>query len=336
MIVIAVDLALALAAAAIVWLVVTRWPKADPAAPPGRAVAEEIESRPRLALAIARRTDPATATGLALTVAVVVITVTAVIFGVLLPLARAESMTPFDLGPAEWAAEHATAASTSYLRAVTWLGSTMVVVPFAVAVGLFEYRRRPAAALPLFLTLVVAGQWLVVNSIKWTVDRVRPDIDPLAAFAGASFPSGHSATAAACYAAFALLMGRRRTIGTKALLAGAAAGIAVGVAASRVLLGVHWFSDVLAGLAIGWGWFALCSIAVGGRLLRFGAPVEAGVRAAPVEQVAVGDGEPDDAEHDAGDDVGGVVEAPIHAGEADHGHDDGGDRQEEAAGGRRS
>jgi undecaprenyl-diphosphatase len=57
-------------------------------------------------------------------------------------------------------------------------------------------------------------------------------------------------------------------------LAGLAAGIAVAVAASRVLLDVHWLSDVIAGLALGWAWFAICGIAFGGRILRFGAAAE--------------------------------------------------------------
>ena len=46
------------------------------------------------------------------------------------------------------------------------------------------------------------------------------------------------------------------------------------VACSRVLLDLHWLSDVIAGLALGWGWFAVCAVAFGGTILRFGAPVE--------------------------------------------------------------
>jgi undecaprenyl-diphosphatase len=58
------------------------------------------------------------------------------------------------------------------------------------------------------------------------------------------------------------------------VLAGAAVAIAVAVACSRVLLDLHWLSDVIGGLALGWGWFAVCAIAFGGPIMRFGAPVE--------------------------------------------------------------
>ena len=67
----------------------------------------------------------------------------------------------------------------------------------------------------------------------------------------------------------------------RAVLAGLAAGIAVAVAASRVLLDVHWLSDVIAGLALGWAWFAVCGIAFGGRILRFGAGAQVAAQYSP-------------------------------------------------------
>jgi len=46
------------------------------------------------------------------------------------------------------------------------------------------------------------------------------------------------------------------------------------------MLGVHWLSDVVAGLAFGWAWFSVGAIGFGGRFLRFGAPVEQATRVA--------------------------------------------------------
>jgi undecaprenyl-diphosphatase len=72
----------------------------------------------------------------------------------------------------------------------------------------------------------------------------------------------------------------------RALLAGGAVGIAVAVAGSRVLLDVHWLSDVIAGVCLGWAWFAVCSVAFGGRVLRFGAAAERAGEAARPDTLA--------------------------------------------------
>jgi membrane-associated phospholipid phosphatase len=160
------------------------------------------------------------------------------------------------------------------LRFVTQLGNTYVVVAVLLVVALVEFVRLPNRWVPVFLVTVVVGDVLLVNTIKGLLDRVRPTFDPIAESLGPSFPSGHSALAAAFYAAVALVLARRRSPRTRALLAGVAVAVAVAVACSRVLLGVHWMSDVIAGLAFGWAWFGICAVAFGGRFLVLGAPVE--------------------------------------------------------------
>jgi hypothetical protein len=49
------------------------------------------------------------------------------------------------------------------------------------------------------------------------------------------------------------------------------------------MLDVHWTSDVIAGLALGWAWFAVCSIAFGGRMLSFGSPAKKAMQEADAE-----------------------------------------------------
>jgi membrane-associated phospholipid phosphatase len=72
------------------------------------------------------------------------------------------------------------------------------------------------------------------------------------------------------------------------------------VAASRVLLDVHWLSDVIAGLALGWSWFAVCAIAFGGRILRFGATAETAAR---VADATAADRDPAQAERPRSDSI---------------------------------
>ncbi|MET1003309.1 MAG: phosphatase PAP2 family protein [Acidimicrobiia bacterium] len=281
----------ALVVGAIVTMSVLHAPALDPASPRATAaiVRREVRRHATLQRFIRARVDPQIATGLVLTLAIGAVVIGGAIVGLLLWMVRANTgLARSDRGVATWGASNASDATTSILRAITDLGGTRFVVLAAIVVALIEMRRVPSWTVPVFVTVVVAGQNLVTNLVKELVDRARPDIDPLAGFSGASFPSGHSAAAAAAYMAFALLLGRRRSQPVQALLAGAAAAVAVAVAASRVLLGVHWLTDVLAGLALGWAWFALCAIAFGGRLLHFGAPVEIAERADAVSTSAPG------------------------------------------------
>lgn len=248
----------------------------------GESVGRALRKRERLLRSLRTRFDPAAATGLALTVGALFIVSAGIVLGLLAYLVRTESgLHRVDVSAGQWGVDHATELSTDLLQLTTHLGDTVVVASLAVVLAIVESVRRPNRWLVPYLGLVVIGQNLLTNGLKEVLDRVRPAFNPVAATLGPSFPSGHTAAAAAFYAAAALVLGRGRGPLPRALLAGGAAALAVAVACTRVLLGVHWLTDVVGGLALGWAWFALCSIAFGGRLLRFGVAAEDALRAAP-------------------------------------------------------
>jgi membrane-associated phospholipid phosphatase len=222
-----------------------------------------------------RRVDPEAATGLALTVALGLIFLAALGFGLVSEMVTSQTgLYRWDAAAADWGARHATGTSTRVLVGLTQLGATVVVASLAGLLSAVEWLRRRRLAVFGFLLTVVWGQNLIANGVKLLVERERPPVPHLADSSGFSYPSGHTASAAATYAAIALVLGRGRPWRVKAWLGIAAAVVALAVGASRVLLGVHWLTDVVGGAALGFGWFAVCSIAFGGALLRFGAPVE--------------------------------------------------------------
>ncbi len=287
MTVILLVLTVGLVSGALCALVLRRWPGVDPASAGvgAHAVRNEIERHPRSTSLLSRRTDPAAATGLLLTVLLGIAAAGVIATGALLVMVRTGSgFARWDQSAGEWGARHATSVSTTFLRDVSILGGTMFTIVAAVVVGVVADGADQAAGdrgLPR--RPCSSASRSCMNVTKLVVDRARPDIRRLTGFSGSSFPSGHSATSAACFAALALVIGLGCSPRTKAVLSGAAVGIAAAVASSRVLLGVHWLTDVMAGLAVGWAWFAICSIAFGGRILRFGAPIEAAERVLPAD-----------------------------------------------------
>lgn len=144
------------------------------------------------------------------------------------------------------------------VRDISALGGAVVrnLIAIAVAIVLLFLRLRQEAA---FLVFAVITGTAVVAALKLLFARPRPDILPhLVEVSDTSFPSGHSFNAAVTYLAIAIALAAiaRSNAARMTLLLGAMA-ISLAVAWSRIWLGVHYPTDVIAGWLGGTGWALL-------------------------------------------------------------------------------
>lgn len=145
------------------------------------------------------------------------------------------------------------------VRDVTALGSVTVLGLLTLGVGLyFILDRRPRMG--AFVLAAVASGAALTFALKFLYNRTRPSILPVDMLPGdPSFPSGHAALAAVVYLTLGLLLTRtlpKRSL--KIYVVGIAVLLALAVGTSRVYLGVHWPSDVLAGWTLGGLWALVC------------------------------------------------------------------------------
>jgi undecaprenyl-diphosphatase len=250
--------------------------EADPVDPAKaeQAVRRSLWHHPKIDRFLHERMDRKTAGGFLLTASVVVLFLVSIFVGVVLDMIDNHSgIATADKSVASWGSRNGSTATAQVMRWITQLGSTPVIVVVLLLTACIDYARRRSREVFAFVAAVGLGELLLNNLLKIVVHRERPAVLHLVAAHGYSFPSGHTVAAASCWLAVALVLGRDRSRRTRALLAAGASLIAVSVAASRALLGVHWLTDVVAGLAIGWGWFTIVAIIFGGRAQRLGDPV---------------------------------------------------------------
>jgi undecaprenyl-diphosphatase len=271
-------LLLALAAVAVLVLAV-RWLIRHPQRV--RALADRQLQRPLIARLreryrrqlgfLARRLRPGGALGLSLTATVAALVAAAWAFGAVLQDVLARDELELVDQPVAWFfVRHREAWLTHLMQDASNLGSTRLLLPLVLLVGLgWWLRRRTWRPLGL-LAAAYAGADLAFNAVKQLVHRPRPPAAILLKpVAGPGFPSGHAAQAVAVYGTLAALTAAGTPAWSRKVNAWAAAVVVAGVVAvSRLYLGAHWLTDVLGGLALGAAWlFALLtSVRTIGRL----------------------------------------------------------------------
>jgi undecaprenyl-diphosphatase len=156
---------------------------------------------------------------------------------------------PIDTALLWFVREHVPLALTGVFAAVTRSGSVAFLLPATVTcvVVLLIARRRFEA---LLLAASTSTATLLIYTIKTLVGRVRPALWETQWYSGSSFPSGHTLATAAFATAGALCVARMWPGAARAAMAIAMSWIVL-VGLSRLVLGVHWPSDVLAAMCVG-------------------------------------------------------------------------------------
>lgn len=146
----------------------------------------------------------------------------------------------------------------SAVRDITALGSSTVLTLVVAATALFLALRGRWRSVALVLAATISGG-VAVTLVKALVGRARPElVERLMVEASNSFPSGHAANSAIVYLTLAtLLFPVVQEARMRAFVLGAALLVTLMVGVSRIYLGVHWPSDVLAGWAFGSAWALL-------------------------------------------------------------------------------
>ena len=149
---------------------------------------------------------------------------------------------------------------TTTMEGFTFLGSYKGVISLTVITIIIMLVNRKWWE-TIFFILAVAGSHLFNDLLKWLFHRARPTIHPIITETGYSFPSGHSMSSIAIYGMlmfFLVLFFKKRWAKVTTVIVLSLIILLIGI--SRIYLGVHYPSDVIAGYTAGGTWLIVCLI----------------------------------------------------------------------------
>jgi undecaprenyl-diphosphatase len=178
-------------------------------------------------------------------------------------VATGDPLTIVDLTVAEWFHTHATPLVTQFMMVFTNLHGVAAISSYAAVLALYLVWKRDWYWLGC-LGATVPGGMLLNVLMKFAFQRARPSFDdPLLTLPTYSFPSGHVAGTALFYGVVgAMLVSKITAWRWRVFIAFAAIALVLLVALSRVYLGVHYLSDVLAAFAEAVAWLSLCLMGI--------------------------------------------------------------------------
>jgi len=180
-------------------------------------------------------------------------------FGEFAETVMAGQTQAFDVAVLRWVGSHHTPALDAVMLEITALGTGSAVLMMVAVAALFLALTRHRYSAALLLAATAGGGALNVV-LKHYFERPRPHVFEWGTHAlSSSFPSGHAMTATIVYTTVAYLAARLQSrIWERAVTMVLAALVILAISASRIYLGVHYPSDVVAGMIIGIGWSAFC------------------------------------------------------------------------------
>jgi membrane-associated phospholipid phosphatase len=195
-----------------------------------------------------------------LTAGIIILVITVSLFALVAAnVVNGGELTNVDVELAHWLHEHSRPQLTQCLLVLSHMHEPIVLSVVSALITLyFIWKKRWYAALAILL--VVQGGMLLNLLAKQAFHRARPSFEnPLVTLTTYSFPSGHVVATTAFYGVLAALLISQTTSWVRACcIALAALVMVVLVAFSRMYLGAHYLSDVLAGFLEAIAWFALC------------------------------------------------------------------------------
>jgi undecaprenyl-diphosphatase len=197
--------------------------------------------------------------GLFLVAGIVISIIATWVFGEFAEIVVAGKTQAFDETVLRWIGAHRTPLLDSAVVEITALGTGVVVMMIVSISALFLALTRHRYSALLLLVATFGG--LILNQVlKIFFDRPRPDVIVWGTHAvSSSFPSGHAMSATIVYSTVAYLAARLHEHAWQRWITLSIAGVVIVlISGSRLYLGVHYPSDVLAGGIIGLGWAAFC------------------------------------------------------------------------------